>query len=182
MCICETGERLVLLCELSQIVHDVDELSADYLQSVAHDDNVCVVAYIARCSTEVDDACGVWTSLTVCENMSHNIVASYLFALGSHFVVHIIDVLLQLLYLSLGNRETKLHFGSCQSHPQLSPCGELLIGREDILHLLAGITCTERAFIAFDITAHLKCSPLKFICVFRIKYQFNYIIISFSCQ
>ena len=117
----------------------------------------------------MDYSCGVGTSLSVCENVSHNIVTGYLFALCCHFIVNVVYVLLQLLHLCLCNRETELHFGSCESHPELSPCSELLIRRENILHFLACITCAEWAFIAVDITAHVDFTPFTSIQLYHHK-------------
>ena len=98
-------------------------------------------------------------SLTVGENVCHNVVAGDALSCLSSSVVDIVDMLLKLLYLSLSNRQTQFHFSSCQSDPEFSPGSEFLISGEDILHLLACVSCTEGAFIALVVIAHRKYSP-----------------------
>ena len=182
MSISKARKVLVLVSELSQVVHNVYELSADDPESVAHDDNVGVISDIAGSSTEVDDTCCIRTNLTVCENVSHNIMACDLFAFSRHFIVYIVDMLFELLYLCLGYRQTKFHFSSCESDPELSPGGEFFIRRENILHFLACITCTEWAFIAVDITAHFQKFSFITNIVLHTVHQINYSILHLSCQ
>ena len=169
MCVSHAGHILVFLCKLCKVVHYVDELSAYYLQSITHDDNVGVVAYIARSCSEVDNACRIGTSLAVCINMSHNVMADFLFARLCHVIVDVVYVLLKLLYLSLGNRQSELHFSSCKSDPEFSPCCEFLVSRENILHFLACISCTEWAFIAVIVSAHFNI-----LLFFASKRKFSY--------
>ena len=138
----EAGHSLVLIGKFSELRNYLYQLSLYHLHSVAHDDNVGVVANVAGSS-----AGRLGSRLAEGVNVRHNVVANYLFARGGYLVVDIINISLKLIYLLLSYGQAKLHLSSCKRHPKLSPGSEFLIRRENILHFLAGVASAERAFV-----------------------------------
>ena len=147
MCICKAWKSFVLICEFCKLVNYLNKLSLDYLHSISHNDNVSIITYIAACSTKVDNTLSTRAGIAISMNVSHYIVAEFLLIFCCFLIVNIINMSLELIDLLLSNTKTKLHFSSCKSHPEPSPCGELLVSRENKLHFLACITCAEGAFI-----------------------------------
>ena len=148
MCIRKTRHSLIFSGKLCKLIDNVDHLALYKLKSVAHNDNICVIANVAGGCTKVNDTLCVGTSKTVGINVSHNIVADKLFTLCRSIIINVFDVCFKLVDLRLSYGQTKLHFCSCKSHPKAAPCGEFLICGKDILHFLAGISCAEGGFIA----------------------------------
>jgi len=62
---------------------------------------------------------------------------------------------LQLVHLLLGHRQSQLHLSPGQGDPQAAPGGKFLVGRKDILHLVAGVAGGQRALIT---VVHAKTS------------------------
>ena len=111
----------------------------------------------------MDNSLSVRTSLTVCIDMSHNVVTDFLFSCSSSFIVNIINISFKLFNLFFCNRKSQLHFCSCKSDPQASPCSELLVSGKNILHFLTGISCTERTFVTFCVVHKSFYSLLSII-------------------
>ena len=148
MGICKAGKCFVLVCELCQLVDDLDELSLNDFKSVAHNDDIGIVADVAACCAKVDYAVSLWAASAVGVNVCHNVVAHLFLLCGSHFVVDVFDICFKLVHLLLCDVQTELHLCSCKSDPKSAPGGSVLVGGELELHLLACITCAEWAFIA----------------------------------
>ena len=86
-----------------------------------------------------------------------------LFTLSGSGIIYIINVSFKLVYLLLSNIKTKLHFSTGKSYPQLSPSSEFLVSRENILHFLACISGTKRAFIRI-----CHCSSTSFVILYNV--------------
>ena len=142
---CQCGLGLILFCKISQLLHHIDQLLTNQLQSLGHYDNIGVVAYIAGGCTKMDNSCCLGTLLSISIYMTHNIMADNLFPFLCHLVINILCVCLQLINLLLGDNrlsilgKTKLHLSLRKCNPELSPGAELHVRGENILHLFAGI-------------------------------------------
>ena len=160
MGICQSRHALIFHGEVSEICQHVNHLAANDLQSVTHHDNVCIIADIAGSCTQMNDAGSLGADLTVCIHVGHDIVPAAFFFCFCHVIVNVVDIGFQFVHLLLCHGQTEFHFCPSQSHPKATPCGELLVSGENVLHFLAGIAGAERAFITCGIT-HLFV-PLSF--------------------
>ena len=88
----------------------------------------------------------------VCVYMAHDIMAHLFFPGLRHIVVDLIRMGLQLIDLFLSDAQSQLLFCLSQGNPQPSPGLKFHIRREDILHLLTGVTLRKRAYILIMIT------------------------------
>ncbi len=68
-----------------------------------HCDNICIITNIAACCTKMNDSLCIRALLTICMNMTHNIVAEFLFIFLCHLIVNIICMCFKLFYLFLCN-------------------------------------------------------------------------------
>jgi len=153
------GHVLVLLGEAGQLCQHADQLFADELQPLPHHDDVGVVAHIAAGSTQMDDAGGLGALLAVGVDVAHHVVAHQLFAGDGHIVVDVIHVGFQLCHHFGGDvGQALLHLRAGQRHPQAAPRAELVVVREDVLHLVGGIAGRKRADIAVMLR-HLRFPP-----------------------
>ena len=101
----------------------------------------------------MDDACCLGTLLTVGVDMAHDVVAHQLFPLDGDFIVDVVHMSFQLGHHLGGDiGQALLHLGPGQRHPQAAPGAELVVVREDVLHLIGGITGGKGA----DITVMLR--------------------------
>ena len=160
------GQRLVGVSEFGQIVQHPHQLIPHQEKSFPHDDHIGVVSHIATGSAQVDDGHGVRALVAVGMDVCHDIVAQLLFVAGGSFVVDVVHMLLHLGHLRLGHWQTQLHLRPSQGDPETVPGGELLIGGENILHLLAGIPGGQRAFVFIMI--HMLSHSFHFM------FQYHY--------
>ena len=110
-------------------------------EALTHHDDVGVVAHIAAGGTQMDDACRLGALLAVGVDMAHHVVAHQLFALNGDFIVDVVHMGFQLGHHFGGDiGQALLHLGPGQRHPQAAPGAELVVVREDVLHLIGGIT------------------------------------------
>ena len=72
-------------------------------------------------------------------NMSHYVVTADLLLGSGVFIIDVILMGFEISYLLISNIKTQFLFSFSQSYPEKSPCTELLVRREDVLHLLTGI-------------------------------------------
>ena len=82
----EVGKResrlsAVLLGKLRKLAYQRDELGADKLKPLAHDDDVGVVADVAAGSAQVNDSLCLGALNAESVDVRHNVVAAFLFAL-----------------------------------------------------------------------------------------------------
>ena len=143
------GHVLVLLGKTGQLGQYADELFADELQTLTHHDDVGVVADIAAGRAQMDDALGFRALHPVSVHMRHHVVAHLLFLFARHIVVDVVHMGFQLLHHFGGDvGQALLHLCAGQRHPQAAPGAELVVIREDVLHLIGGVTGGKRADIA----------------------------------
>ena len=160
----KAGQVLVLLSELGQLVDDDSELGDEDVETVTEENQIGVIGTVARGGTPVDDTGGGGGNLTKGVDVGHDIVSAALLLLGGNGELVILDDLVGLHLLnSIGsdrkselcshdsvNLDAFLHpmsamarrlcrtfLGLREPGPKLSPCGETLAGREEVLHLIA---------------------------------------------
>ena len=138
------GHILVLLGKVCQLCQHTHQLFAHQLQTLPHHDDIGVVAHIAAGGTQMDDTGCLGALLAVGVDMAHDVVAHQLFPLDGHFVVDIVHMGFQLSYHIRGDVGQALS----QRHPQPPPCAELVVVREDVLHLIGSVAGGKRADIA----------------------------------
>ena len=81
--------------------------------------------------------------------MAHDVVADQLLAGNGDIVVDVVHMGFQLLHHFGGDvGQALLHLCAGQRHPQTAPGAELVVIREDVLHLIGGVTGGKRADIA----------------------------------
>ena len=131
---------LVLIREIRQQVHHVEQLAAHDLQALAHDNHIGVVTHIAGRRAQMDDARRLRALQTVSVDVAHHVVAALLLA--------VLRMGFQLGNLLVGNVQPLFLFRLRQRNPQLPPGAELVVLGEDELHLLAGIAGRKWADIA----------------------------------
>ena len=156
----EVGEAqgrqgLVLLRELRQAGQHLYQLVAHQQKGLPHKDHVGVVPHIAARGSQVDDGHSFGARLAIGVDVCHHVVAELLFIRRGFVVVNVGEVGLQLVHLLLGHRQSQLHLGPGQGDPQAAPGGKFLVGRKDILHLVAGVAGGQRALIT---VVHAKTS------------------------
>ena len=101
----------------------------------------------------MDDAGRLGALLAVGVHMAHHVVAHKALALFGDFIVDVVHMSFQLGHHLGGDiGQALLHLGPGQRHPQAAPCAELVVVREDILHLVRGIAGGKGA----DITIMLR--------------------------
>ena len=147
------GHILVLLGKLGQFCQHADELLAHQLKALTHHDDVGVVADVAAGGAQMDDACCLGALLAVGVDMAHNVVAHQLLPLDGDLIVDVVHMSFQLGHHLGGDiGQALLHLGPGQGHPQAAPGAELVVVREDVLHLIGGISGGKGA----DITVMLR--------------------------
>ncbi len=147
------GHVLVLLGEAGQLGQHTDQLLADEFQALPHDDDVGVVAHIAAGCPQMQNACRFGTLQAVGVDVAHHVVAHQLLPLDGDLIVDIVHMGFQLGHHLGGDvGQALFHLGPGQRHPQAAPGPELVVVREDILHLVGRIAGGKRA----DITVMLR--------------------------
>ena len=143
----ERGQVFIFFRKMGKNADDIDELLPNNLHGFRHDDDVGVVADIAACCAEVDDAGSLRALLAVGIHMAHHVVAHKALALFGDFIVDVLGVCLQLIDLFLRDRQTELHFALCKCDPKAAPGLELHVRRKQVLHLFVGIAGGQGGFI-----------------------------------
>ena len=80
-------------------------------------------------------------------HMCHHVMAQLLFLPGREVIVNVVQMKAHLFKLRVCDGQTKGLLTLRQSEPEPSPCGKLLLIREDPLHLFPGIAGTKRVLI-----------------------------------
>ena len=144
----QAGHVLVFIGKLGQIGQHTDDLFADQLQGLPHDDHIGVIAHIAAGGTQMNDALCLGALQAVGIDVAHHVMAYQLFPGDGVLVIDVILVGFQLGNLFVGDGQALLLLGLGQGNPQLAPGAELVVVREDILHLVRSIAGAERRDIA----------------------------------
>ena len=147
MCVGQRGHGLVFVREFCQQGHHVQQLAAHYLQPLAHDKDIGIVAHIAAGGPQMDDALCLRALHAVGIDVAHHVVAALLFPGGGHIVIDVVLVRLQLGDLRVGDGQALLLLGLRQRDPQPAPRLEFIVLREDVLHLFRRVTRLERGNI-----------------------------------
>jgi len=116
---------LVFQSELGQLVDDDSQLGDDEVKGITLKDKVGVVSAVARGSTVMDDTSGLWSDLTECMNVSHNIVsASLLLLTGNPEVLVGHDPMCLHLFNSLlTDIQAQFSLSLSEIDPKGAPCG-----------------------------------------------------------
>ena len=130
----------VFVCKICQFCNHIHQFFLHQLQSLCHNDDIGIVSYIAGSCAKVDDSFRLRTLHTIRVYMGHHIVTYFFLTRFCHIVINIICMRFQLINLLLCNIQTQFLLCLSQSNPQSSPCSEFFVWRENILHLLAGIS------------------------------------------
>ena len=96
----------------------------------------------------MDDAARVRADVAIGVNVRHDVVPHALLMPAGVVIVDVVDVLLHLIDLCLGDVQPQLFLGLGQRDPQPAPCGKFMIGRKEEKHFPAGIAAAQRRFIA----------------------------------
>ena len=83
---------------------------------------------------------GFFDLLAIGMNMSHNVVAADLLLCCGIFIINIILVSLEVCDLLIRDVQSEFFLCFSKCDPEFPPCCELLVRREDELHLGAGIS------------------------------------------
>ena len=89
----------------------------------------------------MDNALRIRALQAVCIDVAHHIVAHYLLTCLGFGKVDVEGVFLQLCNLRIRNVQPQLLLRFGKGNPKAAPCLELVLLREDCLHLLAGVAC-----------------------------------------
>ena len=145
---CQRRLIFIFICKFRQLCHHIDQFFANQLKSLCHNNNICVVSYIAGGSSQVNNSLCLGALLTVSIYMRHYIMTNKALTLLCHIVVDIICMSLQLVNLLLAYRQSQLMLGLCESNPESSPGSEFFIRRKNVLHFPTGITLRQGALIS----------------------------------
>ena len=141
------GQVLVFQNKPAQQRQHIHQLFANQPQSIVHDHQVGVIADIAAGRPQMDDPLGIGTLHAISIDMRHHIVAHLFFPRGGYIIIDIVLVGFQLGNLFIGDGQAQLLFGFGQGDPEFPPGAKLVIGRKQVLHLLAGIAGSKGRFI-----------------------------------
>ena len=134
---------LVLVGKFGQQSHHAHQLLLHQRKTFLHHQHVGVIAHIAAGGAQMDDALGVGALQAIGVHMAHHVVAAFLFPADGILIVDVVLVGFQLGNLLVGDVQAIGFFGLGQSNPQPAPGAELVVLREDVLHLGGGITGLE---------------------------------------
>ena len=143
----ECRHGLILVCELRELFDHGEESLTSQDQSFTHQKDIGVIADIAGCGAEVDDALCLRTLFAVSMHMRHNVMTNEFLFAGCDVVVDIFLTGLELGDLFISDVKSQFFFTGSQVDPQLSPCLKLMIRREDRLHFFTRIAGIQRALI-----------------------------------
>ena len=134
------GHVLVLLGKLLQDGQRLDELLLHQLERLLQLDDVRVVPDVAARRPQVNDRHGLGRGVAEGVDVPHDVVAELRLVLVGLGEVDVVEVVLHLLDLLVGDVEAELLLGRGEGEPQLAPRGELHGGAEDGGHLLGGVS------------------------------------------
>ena len=66
MCECKRWLLFVFICKFGQFCNYVHQFLLNQFQSLCHNDDICVITYIAGCCTKMNDTFGLWALHTIC--------------------------------------------------------------------------------------------------------------------
>ena len=113
----QSGQFFIVLCKFSQYPDNGNQLIPHQPQGFRHHDNVGIIPYIAGSCAQMDDSRSFRALLSISIHMTHHIVADLLFPLLRHFVVDVLRMSFQFLYLFPGDGQPQLQFRFRQGDP-----------------------------------------------------------------
>lgn len=113
----QSGQVLVLLSKLGQLVDDNSQLGDQNVEAVTEQDQVGVIGTVARGSTPVDDTGSSGSNLAKGVDVGHDVVTAALLLLGGNGELVILDggVSLHLLESLIADGKSKLYISKTQS-------------------------------------------------------------------
>ena len=103
--------------KVGKMVNQINQLFANMQQSFSVDNDISIVTNIGTGCAEVDNAFGFGTLCAIGVNMSHHIMAQFLFLFRSQLIIDVGDVCFELSNLLLGNIKTQFTLSFGQGHP-----------------------------------------------------------------
>ena len=147
MRICEGRQVLVLLGKVRNGGDSAEQQPTDNAERTLHKYYIGIVSDVAGGRAEMDYSLRAGACVAVRLDMRHNIVTHLMLVLTRTLVIYIVDMRTQLRNLLLGYAEPELALALRKGYPELSPCTELRIGGEYLLHLGSRIACAQRIFV-----------------------------------
>ena len=141
-------QRFVFFCKVRKVCDDIYQFLSYQFQTFRHDDQVRVVADVARRRAEVDDALGFRALQSVSVYVGHDVVANDLLAFFGFVVVDIIGGGLQFCDLLVSDGKAQLLFRFCQCDPEFSPGPEFHFRGKEVFHLFARIPFRKGTCVA----------------------------------
>ena len=145
---CQSRLIFIFFCKFCQLSHHIDQLFTNQLESLCHNNNICVVSYIAGGCSQMNNPLCLGALLTISIYMRHYIMTDKTLTLLCNIIVDVICMGLQLVDLLLAYRQSQLVLGLCESNPESSPGFEFFIRRKNVLHFPTGITLRQGALIS----------------------------------
>mmetsp|Transcript_9839 Transcript_9839/g.17881 ORF Transcript_9839/g.17881 Transcript_9839/m.17881 type:complete len:374 (+) Transcript_9839:1062-2183(+) len=156
----QCGHVLVLVGEDLEDRKGLHELLLDELERLLELHDVGVISHVTAGRSEVNDGHGLGRHVPVRVYVSHDVVAEFGFVLASLVEVDVVEIVLHLLELFVGDFDAELLFGGGEGEPELAPSGEFHGGGEDGGHFLGGIA----VFCFFG-----KCAfDVVCVCIWRV--------------
>ena len=143
----EGKRRLILLLprEFCECCDHIDQLAPDQTERLPHQNDIRVVADIAARGAEMNDSLCLRALHAVRVDMAHHVMAHFLLAGSRHIVVDVVLMRLHLLdHFVCDPGDAELLLRLRERDPEPSPGAELVILRENKLHLPACIPLRER--------------------------------------
>ena len=125
VCVCQCRRVLILVRKCGQRGNAVYQLAADNAHSVAHNNNIGVVADIAGSSPQVDNAAGSRAGVGIGPYVGHDVMTQCRFIRCSLIVVNVLSVRLKLRDLCFCYVKPQLALCLGQRYPQPPPSAEL---------------------------------------------------------
>ena len=137
---CQGRQILIGAREAGKTRDHIDDLAPHQGKRISHDNQIGVIANIAAGRAEVDNSLCLRTLQAIGIDMAHHVMPHKLLPGLGILIIDVILMGLQLIDLLLRNIQSQLFLGLSQRDPQLSPCAELLILGEQVLHLLGCVS------------------------------------------
>ena len=141
-----------LYMDLEELDHQISQLALRGVKGTTGNQASFVELFNGD-SAKMDDALCLGALQAVGVDVAHHVMADELLARNGVLIVDVVHVRLQLGNLLIGVGQALLLLGLSQRDPQPAPGAELVVVREDVLHLIRRIAGRERRniFVVFAI-------------------------------
>ena len=113
----QCGHCLIFIREGSKLCQNVDQLFADQLKCLTHDDDIRIIADIAACRAQMDDALCLRALQTIGIDMAHDIMTDHFFTRAGFFIINILRMRFQFRDLFVGDRDPEFLLDLRQCDP-----------------------------------------------------------------